>query len=356
MKILAVESSADDLSWAVVEDGSIVVACGMASQTELHTKTGGIVPEVASREHMRTVIPVLEEVIKKLSLVEIDAIAVTYGPGLVGSLLVGLMAAKTLALALGKPLIPVHHIEGHIAANWLERDAKTLQGKKIILTVSGGHNDLYLMEQFGQFEQVGWTLDDAAGEAYDKTARMLGLGYPGGPSIDKFILENRDQFGHLANPYILPRALGEKGSLLFSFSGLKSEVRRQVVKLEQPSPQEKFFLAQEFVEAVTDVLARRLFEAGEKYEAEIFMVTGGVSASNRLKEKVFELAHQKGIDTEKIFFPVKKLYSTDNAAMIGSAAYFVYQHCNERVKVSDQDIITLAPHLQFGLNLANTKA
>lgn len=349
MKILAVESSCDDLSWAVVEDGSIVVACALASQTELHALTGGVVPEVASREHMRTVIPVLEEVVKNVSLSEIDAIAVTYGPGLVGSLLVGLMAAKTLALVLGKPLIPVHHIEGHIAANWLARDPAELVGKKVILTVSGGHNDVYLMEEFGSFEHIGWTLDDAAGEAFDKVARMLGLGYPGGPAIEKYIIANSEKFGHLDNPYNFPRALGEKGSLTFSFSGLKSEVRRQVMKLEKLTFQDTYFIAQEFQEAVTDVLAKRLFEAGEKYKAEIFMVTGGVSASSRLKEKVMENSMKRGIKSDQIFFPIKKMYSTDNAAMIGGAAYFVFQHCQERVCVSAESIIKLSPHLQYGL-------
>jgi len=348
MRILAVESSCDDLSWAVVEHGTTLLSHKIASQVELHNLTGGVVPEVAAREHMRTVMPVLEELEKEIPLATIDAIACTNGPGLLGSLLVGITAAQTLALELGKPLIPVHHIEGHIYANWLDRTSEEMVFPMVVLTVSGGHNDLYFCEEEGSYHSLGSTLDDAAGEAFDKVARMLGLGYPGGPAIENFLKKHASAFTY-EGLYTFPRSWGSKGSYTFSFSGLKSDVRRQVEAKGELTTKDVFEMAHAFQEAVVEVLGTKLLRAAKEKGSKTICVTGGVSANTALKDYVLEQAARYGISKDQVRFPMKKFYSTDNAAMIAAAAYFLAQRDPERVCATTEKILEMQPFLSYGL-------
>ncbi len=341
MRILALETSCDDLSWSVVEDGKHVLALTISSQVDIHAKTGGVVPEVAAREHAVTAIPALDTIAKDVDLKTIDAVAVTVGPGLLGSLLVGINTASTLATLLHKPLIPVHHIEGHIYANWLERDA-AISFPSLILTVSGGHNDMYLMKDHFSFVHVGTTLDDAAGEAFDKVARMLDLGYPGGPAIEKLAYAYPD----LTSDLVFPIAWGNKDEGTFSFSGLKSEVRRTVEKYKtqgELTELQKAEIAHAFLRSVTEVLSKKAFRMAKKHNAKSVCVTGGVSASTPLVDAMKELSSKENI---AFFHPVKKLYSTDNAAMIGAAAYYKVQKFPDYLS-SFTPLLT--PHLSYTL-------
>ncbi|MFN7160718.1 MAG: tRNA (adenosine(37)-N6)-threonylcarbamoyltransferase complex transferase subunit TsaD [Candidatus Gracilibacteria bacterium] len=347
MRILAVESSCDDMSWAVVKDGTDVESCHVFSQADLHAVTGGVVPEVAAREHVRQAIPSLRAMGEAIGgFQNIDAIAMTQGPGLLGSLIVGISTAQTLALFLGKPLIPVHHIEGHIYANWLERDKDEIKFPLVVLTVSGGHNDLYYMKDFFSYELIGHSLDDAAGEAFDKVARILELGYPGGPAIEKFLKESEG----LSIRRHLPRALKQKGNHHFSFSGLKSDVKRHVQLLKDEGTftvEERIDIAAAFQESVVEVLAEKLFDAAKYMNAQSVCVSGGVSANNALKEYMLTHAHKHGFQEEQIFFPMKKLYSTDNAAMIGAAAYYVAERKPEKILDTPEKIMGVSPLLVY---------
>ncbi len=303
MLILGIETSCDETAAAVVENGCIVHSNVIASQIDLHRKTGGVVPEVAAREHVGQILPVIEEA---LAGREVDAIAVTQKPGLISSLLVGTSTANTLALLTGKPLIPVNHIDGHIYANWLERDAPEFP--VVILTVSGGHNELILMRGHGDMETLGSTRDDAAGEAFDKVARLLGLPYPGGPEISR-LAEKGD-----ATRYSLPRALMRE-EYDFSFSGLKSATARLIQ--EEGEKLDRADLAASFQEAVCDVLTAKLVRATEEFEAREAHLAGGVSANLRLREMAAERL------AIPLRFPKKISYCTDNAAMIAAAGYFL---------------------------------
>lgn len=340
MKILGIETSCDETACAVVENGKHVLANVVASQIDLHAKTGGVVPEVAAREHVLKMTPVLDECLLKAhcSWDEIDAVAVTKGPGLVSSLIIGTETANVISFLKNKPLIPVHHIIGHIYSNWLDIE-DNIEFPVIILTVSGGHNELILMRDHGKFEILGETRDDAAGEAFDKVARILGLGYPGGPAISKI--------AEIGNPSVfdLPRIFLEKGSLDFSFSGLKTAVLNEVVKLKSVFKTRKLKadLAASFQEAVVAVLAQKLFLALEKFpEAKELHLSGGVSANKRLREIVEEIIHgkygsgksdqrlayqfgQKFSKIPKLRYPKSIAYCTDNAAMIAAAGYFLYK-------------------------------
>ncbi len=353
MRILALETSCDDLAWAVVDDGVTVIAESSASQVDIHTKTGGVVPEVAAREHVLAAIPTLEGLVAQVPLDTIDAIAVTKGPGLIGSLLVGLSTAITLSVYLDKPLIPVHHIMGHTYALFLDRRPHEIQFPMTLLTVSGGHNDLYAMQGHGLFTHLGATRDDAAGEAFDKVARMLGLSYPGGPSIEKF-LEGYDSTG---NPYTLPQSFRAKGNLEFSFSGLKSEVRRVVQTLtgsEEEMLKQRQHVAYAFRESVVDILAFKLMEAVKQTNASSVGVTGGVSASVRLKEVVESYMKQEGINVP-LYFPAQRRYSTDNAAMIGAAAYWLTTSGEVSPLNTEKEKLSLAPLLSYRLGEASIK-
>lgn len=316
MIVLGIETSCDETSAAVVENGRRVRSNVIASQIELHRATGGVVPEVAAREHVLKIIPVIEQslVEAEMTFDQIDAIAVTQRPGLIASLLVGTSAASTLARVGNKILIPVNHIEGHIYANWLDREEE-MAFPIVILTVSGGHNELVLMRDHCTFEELGSTRDDAAGEAFDKVARLLDLPYPGGPEISRLALEG-DPKG-----YPLPRAL-RGDSYDFSFSGLKSAVAR-LVQAEGPTLR-RADLAASFQEAVVDILSEKLIHAAIDHGARSVHLAGGVSANTRLREIVQErlAVSLPGIP---LFFPAQFVYCTDNAAMIAAAGYFNHQ-------------------------------
>lgn len=315
MKILGIETSCDETACAVVSDGRDVLANTIASQIDIHAKTGGVVPEVAAREHVLHMIPVLDECLSDSDLGwdKIDALAITQGPGLVSSLIIGTETANVISYLKKKPLIPIQHIIGHIYSNWLEVE-DPIEFPVLILTVSGGHNELILMRAHGEFEVLGETRDDAAGEAFDKVARLLGLGYPGGPAISR-VAENGS-----ADAYKLPRAWLDKGSLDFSFSGLKTAVLDLVKREGRSDDQFKADVAASFQEAVVEVLAGKLKRALDANPGvkEVHLA-GGVSANLRLREVCGEK-----FGDNKFRFPKKISYCTDNAAMIACAGYHLY--------------------------------
>jgi len=317
MKILGIETSCDETAAAVVENGKKVLSNVIASSVDLHTQTGGVVPEVAAREHLKQITPVVDKALMDAGCrwSDIDAIAVTTHPGLVASLLVGVNTAQTLAYIHQKKLIEVNHIHGHIYANFLEREVAP-QFPILVLTVSGGHNELMLMTGHHEFEKIGETLDDAAGEAFDKVARLLGLGYPGGPIISK-MAESGDP-----TAFDFPRPmLDEENRLNFSFSGLKSAVRREVARLKSADEKMMADLAASFQMAVVDVLVDKLCIAVSKYQPKEVHVAGGVSA-NRLLRTV---AKERLPDDLVLKWPVEQIFCTDNAAMIAGAGFFQSQ-------------------------------
>ncbi|CAM3292139.1 tRNA (adenosine(37)-N6)-threonylcarbamoyltransferase complex transferase subunit TsaD [Sporolactobacillus spathodeae] len=311
--ILAIETSCDETAAAVVENGKIIRSNAVASQIDIHRRFGGVVPEVASRHHVDQITVMVEEAMNEagVSWSDLDAIAVTQGPGLIGALLVGVNAAKALAFAHGLPLVPVHHITGHIYAN---RFVTELQFPLIALVVSGGHTELVLMRTHGSYEVMGTTRDDAAGEAFDKVARSLGLPYPGGPEIDRLAKNGKAVID-------FPRAWLEEGSLDFSFSGLKSAVlnylhnsrqRGQSVKAED--------VAASFQESVSDVLVKKTMMAAERFQVHQILVAGGVSANSNVRQKMTAAANRRSIPL--VIPPLK--YCTDNAAMIAAAGTIGY--------------------------------
>ena len=313
MKILAIESSCDETSMSIIEDGTKDLGTVILSQIDIHKLYGGVVPEIASRHHVESVTVVLEETLKKANVTmdDIDAIAVTYGPGLIGSLLIGVMAAKTLSYIYNKPLIPVHHIAGHIYANNL---VKRLEFPLIALVISGGHTDLIYMEKDFSFKKIGGTLDDAVGECYDKVARVLGIPYPGGPSIDKM--------AHIGNDtYNLPIPLNDE-SYNFSFSGLKSAVINLAHNEEQRgNTLRKEDFACSFQNRVVDILTKKTIRALKEYDVKNLIVAGGVSANKAIRESLEKACNENNIN---LTVP-PLLYCTDNAAMIGAAGYYAYQ-------------------------------
>ena len=312
MKILAIESSCDETSVAIVEDGKKVLSNYTYTQIDIHKLYGGVVPEVASRHHIKKITYVLDAALKEanLALNDIDRIAVTTHPGLVGSLMVGINCAKTLAWAYNKPLIEVNHIHGHIYANYLTSE---FTFPLIALVVSGGHTELVLIKDHFDFTLLGETLDDAVGEAYDKVARVVGVGYPGGPILDKMAQDGKPT-------YDLPHIKLAKDSYDFSFSGLKSAVINLHNKIEMKgetlNPND---LAASFQDAVVDVLCLKTKNAAIEYGAKQIIVAGGVAANKGLRSGLTEMV--KSLDNVKLTFPEFK-YCTDNAAMIGVAAYF----------------------------------
>ena len=311
--ILAIESSCDETSAAVVLNGREILSNVIASQISTHEQYGGVVPEVASRMHIEAISGVVEEALLKanITLEKIDAIGVTYGPGLVGALLVGLQFAKGLAFASKKPLVGVNHIEGHICANYIQHN--DLKPPFISLVVSGGHTFIVHVKDYGIYEVIGQTRDDAAGEAYDKVARALGLGYPGGPKIDKLAKEG--------NPKAItfPKANFHEETLDFSFSGVKSAVLNYLNKCNMQNIEiNKADVAASFQQAVVDVLKDNVLLTCKKKNIDTIAIAGGVASNSTLRETLINEAGKKGI---KVLFPTPIL-CTDNAAMIGSAAYF----------------------------------
>ncbi len=312
--ILGIESSCDETSCSLVQNGCVELATVISSQIDIHKDYGGVVPEIASRQHVKNITMVLDECLTKANktMDDVDAIAVTYGPGLIGSLLIGLEAAKTLAFIYHKPLIPVHHIKGHIYANNL---VKRLTFPLIALVVSGGHTELIYMKEDYSFQKLGGTLDDAVGECYDKVARVLDIPYPGGPLLD--------QMAHQGKPtYNLPIPLNDD-SFQFSFSGLKSAVINLVHnELQRGNEINKEDLACSFQKVVVEVITKKTMKAIEDYDVKNLIVAGGVAANKGLRESLTKTCEEKGIDLT--IPPIK--YCTDNATMIASAGYYAYLH------------------------------
>lgn len=313
--ILAIESSCDETAAAVVKNGRDVMSNVISSQIDLHTLYGGVVPEIASRKHIEKINQVIEEALTEASVTmdDITAIAVTYGPGLVGALLVGVSAAKAISFATGKPLIGVHHIEGHISANYIEN--KQLEPPFACLVVSGGHTHLVVVKDYGEYEILGKTRDDAAGEAFDKVARAIGLGYPGGPKIDKISKEG--------NPEAIkfPRAKVDNSIYDFSFSGLKSAVLNYLNSCEMKGIEiNTADVAASFQKAVIDVLVDHALAAVKEYGFSKFAIAGGVASNSSLREAFITECKKRQIE----FYHPSPIYCTDNAAMIGVAGYYEY--------------------------------
>ena len=311
--ILGIESSCDETSFSIVKNGTEEIATVISSQIDIHKNYGGVVPEIASRAHIKNITFVLEECLEKakMTMEEIDAIAVTYGPGLIGSLLVGVEAAKTLAYLYNKPLVPVHHISGHIYANNL---VKRLEFPLIALVISGGHTELIYMDKDYSFKKLGGTLDDAVGECYDKVGRVIDVEYPGGPIIDKMAVIGK-------HTYDLPIPLNDD-SYNFSFSGLKSAVINLVHNEKQRGNNiRKEDLAKSFQDVVVDVLTKKTMHALKEYNVKNLILAGGVAANKGIRNKFQELCEENKINYT---FPSIK-YATDNAAMIASSGYYVFK-------------------------------
>ncbi len=307
MKILGIETSCDETAAAVVEDGRRMLSNVVSSQVELHARYGGVVPELASRQHVQAMVPVVQEALDRASchLADVAAVAVTYGPGLAGALLVGLNFAKALAYASALPLVPVNHLEGHIYAAWMGREEQP-DFPALVLIVSGGHSDLVLMEGHGRYQRLGQTVDDAAGEAFDKVARLLGLGFPGGPAIDRLA-------GAAPSPRLrLPRARLER-PYDFSFSGLKTKVQR-IVRGEEGERPEAAELAAAFQESVVDSLVTKALQAAADGGARGIILAGGVAANSRLRQVLAERS------SLPVLAPPPAL-CTDNGAMVAACGY-----------------------------------
>lgn len=314
--ILAIESSCDETAAAVVRNGREVLSNIIFSQIDLHTVYGGVVPEIASRKHIEKINQVIEEALQKaqVGLRDLDAIAVTYGPGLVGALLVGVSTAKAISFATGIPLVGVHHIEGHISANYIEN--KDLEPPFVCLVVSGGHSHLVRVLDYGEYEILGRTRDDAAGEAFDKVARAIGLGYPGGPKIDKVSREG--------NPEAIsfPRAKVGGAVYDFSFSGLKSAVLNYLNSCEMKGiPINQADVAASFQKAVVDVLVEHSMEAVKQCGMRKFAIAGGVASNTHLRSALEQACRDAGVE----FYHPSPILCTDNAAMIGAAGYYEYR-------------------------------
>ena len=315
INILAIESSCDETAAAVVHNGRKVLSNIISSQIDLHKLYGGVVPEIASRKHIEKINQVIEEALKEaeVTVKDIDAVAVTHGPGLVGALLVGVAEAKAIAYAAGLPLVGVHHIEGHISANYIEHPE--LEPPFLCLVASGGHTHLACVKDYGKYEILGRTRDDAAGEAYDKVARAIGLGYPGGPKIDRIAREG--------NPDAIkfPKANVDGAKYDFSFSGLKSAVLNYIngckMKGESFDPAD---IAASFQKAVVEVLVEKSMHAAEDYSMRKFAIAGGVASNTALRTDMEAACAKRGIQ----FYHPSPIYCTDNAAMIGAAGFYEY--------------------------------
>lgn len=313
--ILAIESSCDETSASVVKNGRTVLSNIISSQIDLHKLYGGVVPEIASRKHIEKINQVIEEALKEaeVELDDLDAIGVTYGPGLVGALLVGVAEAKAISFAKNIPLVGVHHIEGHISANYIEN--LDLEPPFLCLVVSGGHTHLVIVKDYGEFEILGRTRDDAAGEAFDKVARAIGLGYPGGPKIDKLSRQG--------NAYAMdfPKAKVADAPYDFSFSGVKSAVLNHLNKCRmQGEPIVEADIAASFQRCVVEVLVEHAISAAKDYHISKLAIAGGVASNQTLRSVMEKACQENGIR----FYHPSPILCTDNAAMIGAAAYYEY--------------------------------
>ena len=314
--ILAIESSCDETAASVVKNGRTVLSNVISSQIELHKLYGGVVPEIASRKHIEKINQVIEEALSEagVTLDDLDAIGVTYGPGLVGALLVGVAEAKAIAYAKKLPLVGVHHIEGHVSANYIEHP--DLEPPFLCLIVSGGHTHLVIVKDYGEFEILGRTRDDAAGEAFDKVARAIGLGYPGGPKIDKLSKEG--------NPHAIPfpKAKIDGAPYDFSFSGVKSAVLNYINQNKMQGKEIKAAdLAASFQQSVVEVLVEHTMLAAKDYHMDKVAIAGGVASNGTLRQAMKEACEKNGLK----FYHPSPIFCTDNAAMIGVAAYYEYK-------------------------------
>lgn len=311
--ILAIESSCDETSCAIVKNGREVLSNVIYSQVDLHEEYGGVVPEIASRNHIKKISMIVDNALEeaKITIGDVDGVATTYGPGLVGALLVGMSFAKALSFSLGVPLIPVNHMEGHICANFIEH--RELEPPLMALVVSGGHTHIVHMKDYDDYEVLGMTRDDASGEAFDKVARILGLGYPGGPAIDKAAKNG--------NPHAIKfkRTYLEEGTLDFSFSGIKSAVLNHVNSAKMKNQEINVEdISASFQKAVVDVLVDKTLEAAKRINVKNIVLAGGVAANTSLRNSLKEALESQG---RKLYFPSFKL-CTDNAAMIGCSGYY----------------------------------
>lgn len=313
--ILGMESSCDETAAAVIRNGREVLSNVISSQIELHKLYGGVVPEIASRKHIEKINQVIEESLEEahVTLDDIDAVAVTYGPGLVGALLVGVAEAKAICFAKKKPLVGVHHIEGHVSANYIEHP--DLEPPFLCLIVSGGHTHLVLVTGYGEYEIIGRTRDDAVGEAFDKVARSIGLGYPGGPKIDKLAKEGN------ADAIRFPKAKIEDAPFDFSFSGVKSSVLNHINGCKMKGePIVEADIAASFQKAVVDVLVERTIKAAKEYNMKTIAIAGGVASNSALREAMRKACEREGF---ALSYP-SPIYCTDNGAMVGVAGYYEY--------------------------------
>ena len=314
--ILAIESSCDETAASVVKNGRTILSNVISSQIELHKLYGGVVPEIASRKHIEKINQVIEEALSEagVTLDDLDAIGVTYGPGLVGALLVGVAEAKAIAYAKKLPLVGVHHIEGHVSANYIEHP--DLEPPFLCLIVSGGHTHLVIVKDYGEFEILGRTRDDAAGEAFDKVSRAIGLGYPGGPKIDKLSKEG--------NPHaiVFPKAKIDGAPYDFSFSGVKSAVLNFINQNKMQGKEiHAADLAASFQQSVVDVLVEHTMLAAKDYQMDKVAIAGGVASNGTLRQAMKEACEKNGLK----FYHPSPIFCTDNAAMIGVAAYYEYK-------------------------------
>jgi len=313
--VLGIESSCDETAASVVKNGREVLSNVISSQIAIHTEYGGVVPEIASRKHIENINYVIKEALANADKTfdDIDTIAVTYGPGLVGALLVGVSEAKALAYALDKPLVGVHHIEGHVSANYIEN--KDLEPPFLCLIVSGGHTHLVIVKDYGEYEIIGRTRDDAAGEAFDKVARSIGLGYPGGPKVDALAKQGNK------HGVEFPRAEVRDSEYDFSFSGLKSAVLNYINTCEMKGQEiNKADIAASFQNAVVDVLVSHAMKAVDEFKINKLALAGGVASNSAIREAFEEACKEKNIE----FYKPSPIYCTDNAAMIASAGYYEF--------------------------------
>lgn len=327
MIILGIESTCDETSVGIVENGVTVLSNIVSSSADFHNKFGGIVPEIAARQQVKVMVPVLLQSLNIVEITKVDSLAVAYGPGLAGSLLIGVETAKALSVIFNRPLIKVNHLVGHFYAPWLCENFGQIKFPAIALVVSGGHTDLLLVKDHEIFDWLGGTLDDAAGEAFDKVARVLNLKYPGGPEIELL----STGFKRSDVPIKFPSSLMEKGNFNFSFSGIKTSVLNYTLKNKKYDKAEVAFY---FEEAVVNVLIKKTISAAKKFNARSILVGGGVSANQKFRSLIIK---ESDLNDFKCFLP-KKEFSGDNGAMIASAAYFNRDYVNPLMLQADPSL------------------